>query len=166
MSSALYPQTHNFFHHERFCQVASHIWQETCQDENRTFYLNMKYPDLCETLQQFDNYFGNTTSCQNWPNNFLEINGSPNPTLVKQMVQYGRENLALVRVIMQSPYATKIKRDLAMTFTDFIANTGGLLGLCLGFSFISAVEILFFIGCCCKEFKKNFLACRVKNQNC
>lgn len=29
--------------------------------------------------------------------------------------------------------------------TDFIANCGGLLGLCMGFSFFSLLEILYFL---------------------
>ena len=48
--------------------------------------------------------------------------------------------------MIQSPYVTKIKRDVAMTFTSYVANTGGLLGLCLGFSFISLVEICTLLG--------------------
>ena len=47
----------------------------------------------------------------------------------------------------------KIKRDVAMTFTSYVANTGGLLGLCLGFSFISLVEILFWVCCCLRQVK-------------
>ena len=72
-----------------------------------------------------------------------------------EMVDYAKENLALVQVIIQSPYATKIKRDVAMTFTAYVANTGGLLGLCLGFSFISGIEILFWMGCCSKKFLRS-----------
>ena len=65
------------------------------------------------------------------------------------MHQYGRQNLALIHVIVQSPYVTKIKRDVAMSFVTFVANSGGLLGLCIGFSFISAVELLHWISCIC-----------------
>jgi hypothetical protein len=65
------------------------------------------------------------------------------------MYQYGRQNLALVHVMVQSPYVTKIKRDVAMSFVTFVANSGGLLGLCIGFSFISAVELLYWICCIC-----------------
>ena len=61
------------------------------------------------------------------------------------MYKYGRKNLALIHVMIQSPYSTKIKRDVAMTFTTYIANSGGLLGLCLGFSFMSGIEIIFFL---------------------
>ena len=46
---------------------------------------------------------------------------------------------------------TKIKRDVAMTFTSYVANAGGLLGLCLGFSFISGIEIIFWLCCCFRE---------------
>ena len=78
---------------------------------------------------------------------------------MNEMVEYGRENLALVQVIMQSPYVTKIKRDVAMTLTAYVANTGGLLGLCLGFSFISGVELIFWLCCCGREFKRKIEDC-------
>ena len=38
-----------------------------------------------------------------------------------------------------------------MTRTSFIANVGGLLGLCMGFSLVSVAEILYFV---CK--RRNF----------
>ncbi len=43
----------------------------------------------------------------------------------------------LSKMFPRDPYV------VAITFTNFVANTGGLLGLCLGFSFVSAVEILY-----------------------
>ena len=70
------------------------------------------------------------------------------------MHEYGKQNLAMVHVMIQSPYVTKIKRDVAMTLTTYIANAGGLLGLCIGCSFISAIEILFWVCCCCRSLKK------------
>ena len=86
--------------------------------------------------------------------NYLEKFDGPNTTLRDELYEYGKQNLALIHVMIQSPYATKIKRDVAMTFTSYVANTGGLLGLCLGFSFISCMEICFWCCCCCKELKK------------
>ena len=154
MSFVTYPQKQNFFHRQRFCIAASHVWQVTCNDEYRIFFMNLTQPNLCPTLSFFDEYFGITSSCRRWPDNFLENYESPNKTLVDEMFQYGRENLALVQIMIQSPYVTKIKRDVAMTYIDYIANTGGLLGLFLGFSFISGIEILFWICCCCVEIKK------------
>ena len=155
MSFALYPQKDNFFHQKRFCLVASHVWQVTCQDKNRKYFLDLKQPKLCETLEYFDQYFDNNSTCDEWPNNFLEAFEKPNGTLLEEMVEYGRKNLAIVKVMMQSPYVTKMKRDVAMTFTSYIANTGGLLGLCLGFSLITGFELVFWCCCCCRELKKN-----------
>ena len=92
--------------------------------------------------------------CQKWPEIYFEKYDEPNSTLIDEMYQYGRKNLALVHVMIQSPYVIKIKRDVAMTFTTYIANSGGLLGLCLGFSLMSGIEIIFCICWFCGELKK------------
>ena len=154
MSSALYPQKDNFFFQRRFCHVASHIWQVTCQDKNRKYFLDLQQAELCKTLEYFEDYFNENSSCQNWPKDFLHTFQKPNGTLLREMVRYGRKNLAVVRVMIQSPYVTKIKRDVAMTLTTYVANSGGLLGLCLGFSFISGIELIFWFCCCCRVFKE------------
>ena len=59
MSFAPYPQRRNFFYQKTFCEVASHIWQKTCQDENRAYFMNQDQPLLCPLLNQFDDFFGN-----------------------------------------------------------------------------------------------------------
>ena len=92
--------------------------------------------------------------CEDWPSNYFEKFDEPNGTLVDELYEYGRHNLALIHVMIQSPYVTIIKRDIEMTLLSFIADTGGLLGLCLGFSFISMIEIFFWICSCCRDFKK------------
>lgn len=38
---------------------------------------------------------------------------------------------------------TRIKRDQKIPIIGFVANTGGLLGLCMGFSLVSAFEIIY-----------------------
>ena len=162
ISFALYPQKDNFFHQKRFCLVASHIWQVTCQNKNRKFFLDLQQPKLCQTLEYFDEYFNDNSTCDTWPNDFLEAFGKPNGTLLEEMVEYGRKNLAVVKVMMQSPYVTKIKRDVSMTFTTYVANSGGLLGLCLGFSLISGIELIFWFCCCCRTFKEKMpCSCKV-----
>ena len=35
------------------------------------------------------------------------------------------------------------ERSLRMTMVDFLSNMGGLFGMCMGFSFISGIEILY-----------------------
>ena len=56
---------------------------------------------------------------------------------MNEVYDYGRKNLAFMHVMVQSPYVTVFKRDVAMSALTYIANTGGLLGLCLGFSIVS-----------------------------
>ena len=58
ISIAAYPQQDIFFHQKLFCDVASHIWQKTCQDESRAYFLNRKQPLLCRVLKNFDEFFG------------------------------------------------------------------------------------------------------------
>ena len=62
--------------------------------------------------------------CEDWPSNYFQKNNLPNETLVEEMFKYAKKNLALVNVMIQSPYITKIKRDVAMTFTSYVANAG------------------------------------------
>ena len=38
---------------------------------------------------------------------------------------------------------TKIMRDQKIPVIAFVANTGGLLGLCMGFSLVSVFEVLY-----------------------
>ena len=85
---------------------------------------------------------------------FMKRFGVSNESLANEVYKYGRENLALMNVLIQSPFVTKIKKDVAITFTNYVANTGGLLGLCLGFSFISGMEICFWCCCCCQRLRK------------
>ena len=57
MSFVPYPQIGNFFHQKAFCDVASHIWQETCQKPDRAYFMNRDQPLLCPILQDFVEYF-------------------------------------------------------------------------------------------------------------
>jgi hypothetical protein len=59
MSFAPYPQHRNFFYQEEFCEVASHIWQNTCQDATRAYFIDKDQPILCPLLYQVDDFFGN-----------------------------------------------------------------------------------------------------------
>ena len=56
---------------------------------------------------------------------------------------YASENLAKIKLMIRDPYVQTIRREQAVTLTAFLANTGGLLGLCLGFSVISLAEMIY-----------------------
>ena len=126
--------------------------------ESRNFFLEKKYPSLCKVLENYKKFFSNDSTCQNWPDTlFDQIDNGDFDNLTKEVNGYAKDNLALIHIFIQNPFVTKIKRDESMTVTNYVGNTGGLLGLCLGFSFISAVElVLWFFICIKKSFKTCF----------
>ena len=62
-------------------------------------------------------------------------------------LDYEWENkLRYVRIFFNTPTFDMITKDRAAKFMDMLSAIGGTMGLLTGFSIISGVEILFFIG--------------------
>ena len=57
---------------------------------------------------------------------------------------YAKNNLVMVNVYIKDPVVTRIWRDEKTPIIHFVAYTGGLLGLCMGFSLVSLFEIIFY----------------------
>ena len=79
-----------------------------------------------------------------------DINNPVNPpqgniqdTMNDFVHKYAMENVAVIKLFVKDPYYTNNKRDVAITITTFIGNAGGLMGLCLGLSFISLFEVVY-----------------------
>jgi hypothetical protein len=51
--------------------------------------------------------------------------------------------LAVLYIFIKDPYYTLIKKDVSMTTISFIGNAGGLVGLCMGLSFVSNFEVFY-----------------------
>lgn len=80
-------------------------------------------------------------------------------TIPSRDVSYIHENLALVHIFfIDNAYGGFTKSEL-IGFTEFLSNTGGLLGLFMGFSVISLIEIIYFLSlrpyCAQKRSKAN-----------
>lgn len=59
---------------------------------------------------------------------------------------YIRDNLAIIHIFLtDNAYGGFTKSEL-IGFTEFLSNTGGLLGLFMGFSVISLIEIIYFLS--------------------
>ena len=56
------------------------------------------------------------------------------------------EDIAMVTFYFQSPKAMQYSRQPSMSLAEFLSQIGGLLGLCLGFSFCSMAEIIYWFG--------------------
>ena len=54
-----------------------------------------------------------------------------------------QKDIAMVTFFFESPTIMEYSRQVKMTLIGYISQMGGLLGLCLGFSLISLVEIIY-----------------------
>ena len=130
----------------------------------RRALLNIRYPDICpffdgisqedlaaevNTIFTVDQFFTDLNMTSNDLQKFKE-----------QLLAYASGNLVKINAFFDSPYLSKYQTDevtvlllpictgacfKVMSATTFIANIGGMLGLCMGFSFVSLVEIFFFV---------------------
>ncbi|KAF7269202.1 hypothetical protein GWI33_017668 [Rhynchophorus ferrugineus] len=98
---------------------------------------------------------GNGSSCHCLPSCFfVKYKDSKSIAKLSSMVNndipnfssnYILKNFAAVHFYFyNSKFTKEIKREL-FTFTEILSNIGGLLSLCLGFSFLSLIELLYFL---------------------
>ena len=73
------------------------------------------------------------------------------------MYLYARENLAKVHIYIQAPVVTKIVRDQRIPIIWFVANCGGILGLCMGFSIVTVFEVLHSLATMLAQGRRNGL---------
>lgn len=67
-------------------------------------------------------------------------------TIPSRDVNYIHDNLAIIHIFFnENAYGGFTKSEL-IGFTEFLSNTGGLLGLFMGFSVISLIEIIYFLS--------------------
>jgi hypothetical protein len=128
-----------------------------------------QHPDLCLTLYKVARICSNPsrakvfeeapdhkgTTCMEIlnANNSLKLctdNGVPiastltsNPKMTHFLYNYAQNNFAALKVFIKDPYYTLIRCDEQMPLITFLGSTGGLLGLCLGFSLVSIFEIFY-----------------------
>lgn len=61
---------------------------------------------------------------------------------------YARENLAIINIFIKESYTKRFRKTEKMSRISYIASSGGLLGLCMGFSFVSLAEIAYHCFLC------------------
>ena len=67
------------------------------------------------------------------------------PDLEEQIVEYSRQNIAKVDIFLKDPYVKRFIREEKISEITFVGTVGGLLGLFIGFSFVSAVEMVYLL---------------------
>ena len=109
--------------------------------------LEKSFPNICSILQPLRELNVNEYCKENrWNPTHQMLNCTELSCAIEDAIlEYGRKNLALFHVLIKDPYSVKYRRDEEIPITSFIGNLGGLLGLYLGFSWISGVEIIFYL---------------------
>ena len=57
--------------------------------------------------------------------------------------KYAQNNIVTLTMFIREPFAEKIVTNEKISRISFMSDVGGLLGLFMGFSFVSAVEIIY-----------------------
>ena len=145
-----------------FCIVVEKL-KKSCDNVWKRIELDRNYPSLCNHLEsEFEKIFSiprdknNKTSCMDILKNFnvlrsLEYSKKENVSnesheeLVTGLFKYARENLALVNIYIKPPVVTRIMKDERTPVIRFVANFGGILGLCMGCSIVTGFEVFYFI---------------------
>lgn len=148
VSSSTFPNQLTFVTRPEFCLVFNKVAQ-TCSS-NRGGVLSEMYPTLCRNVNLVkDSNVSSSVLCTQrsswtWPRPQLL---KSNPSLVKRVEHdlfvYARDNVMLVNVFLPDMKVTKVIKDQKMSKISFVANVGGLLGLCMGFSFVTVFELIY-----------------------
>ena len=102
---------------------------------------SVDYPELCPTLELVPNITDYCTS-ENRFNSGMMTNKTMLKNIEYQVYKYARENLAIINIFIKESYTKRFRKTEKMSRISYIASSGGLLGLCMGFSFVSLAEIL------------------------
>ena len=73
------------------------------------------------------------------------VDNTSDEALLNEIFRYARQNLALVNIYIKPPVVKRIMRDERIPVIWFVANCGGILGLCMGFSIVTAFEVLHYL---------------------
>ena len=157
VTTSAFPNEKTFRYREAFCMMIPRLLEKCTGFKQRP--LERSFPNICSTLEPLRKIKTNEYCYDNrWkPNNKLLNCTESNCAIEDVVLEYSRKNLVIFHVLIKDPYSQRYRRDEKIAITSFIANLGGLLGLWLGFSWISGAEILFHItrGLLSFLFKKN-----------
>jgi hypothetical protein len=66
-------------------------------------------------------------------------------SMQREVAKYARQNMAKVTLYVRDPYVKRYLTEEKITKVNFVGTIGGLLGLFMGFSFVSGTEVLYYV---------------------
>ena len=144
LSQLIYPHTQTFKFHSDVCLITEKI-DRICNNPSKRLTFEKYYQNEMnckEFLECFD-FDSHYQKCDGETNSQFTHTHQNHTKLFKFLQKYATENVAKVKIFLRNSFYTKIKKDVQISFVDFVSNTGGLLGLCLGLSIISIFEFIY-----------------------
>ena len=99
--------------------------EESCSSFKREM-IDVIYPNICKSLKELGG--ANNTQSMGYP----------------ELLKYVQNNVIYIGVYFDHAYVEVIERSPKMSIPTLFSNVGGAMGLCLGFSVLSLVEIVYF----------------------
>ena len=147
-----YPGEESYNHRKDFCIIVRKLFKLTCPEKSMKKALEKRYPGLCDDV----NDVMNSKGCEEtWNKKGLGDDSARIDKFEENMFRYMKENIALLNIYLKQPYCEWILQDRLMKISQFISNMGGILGLALGASLISMLEVIWYCFLCAfKVFRK------------
>eukprot|EP00094_Tigriopus_californicus_P006437 TCALIF_06199-PA protein Name:"Protein of unknown function" AED:0.31 eAED:0.34 QI:0/0/0/0.33/1/1/3/0/625 len=161
------PNRQTFVERPEFCILTEKL-QRSCSTQWKKLELDLQYPKLCDLLDSLkqqvrsDPAIVDETVCAHITRHHdpFNVNKSSLAHLfLETSFRYARDNLALVHIYIKQPVVTKIVRDQRIPVIWFVANCGGILGLCMGFSIVTVFEVLHYLFTSLFQIIKSKLPC-------
>ena len=145
ITSRRFPNKHTFVDKDTFCLLFLRL-NTSCHSEKAPF-LTQEYPNICSNINQTLFSLSEGPPCAHdlkWPTeNLSTLNQTLSNQLERDFYQYAKKNMMILNVFINELTVTQILKDEKISTISFIANTGGLLGLCMGFSLITIFELIY-----------------------
>jgi len=141
VTTSSYPNRKTLTYREEFCIITKRLIKKC--DSYKRKPLDREYPSLCSLIQPLKTIDFCPNNEWNLPKQFNCTPYQYDCPVVEAILDYAKANLVMFNIFIKDPYAKRFMKDEKITKTAYIANSGGLLGLCMGFSLVSAAEILY-----------------------
>jgi hypothetical protein len=135
-----YPNRQTFPYRSDFCIIMEKVTR-VCKVPKRKLALEARYTIKCTRLLSV--YEGSAQMCREASGIAESPDLNTFPWVQEFLYEYAQDNIAILKVFIKDPYYTNIKKDEQMSYISFIGNAGGLVGLCMGLSFVSVFEMFY-----------------------
>ena len=153
-SNKVFPKSKEDFKIRTYICLIFNKLTKTCKSIKRK-YLTERYPSLCSNIEAAHSFLEDEANPEHayvcdgeegnqfWHGDHLEKDLQQD--LEDDLYLYTKQNIVMANIMTKDLTVTQIMKDEKTSTISFIANTGGLMGLCIGLSSVSIFEIIYHV---------------------